>query len=295
MTLRHLQIFVQVYQCQSITKAAKKLYMAQPAVSLAVKELEEHYQILLFERMNRKIYPTKVADKLYDYASSILSLYHTMEEDILDYEKKGELKVGSSITISTTLLPQIIKQFQSIYPKLKIKILINNASNIEKALLENEIDVALVETNVQNDAIIKQPFMKDTMSVIVSPTHPLANQSCSLEDLVNYPFFIREEGSSVSKLIKSVFLSQQIEMDWMMESSSTEAIIKHVEMGLGLTCLPSILVQESLKQNKVVQLDIPMLNLTREYYMIYHRNKQITTLLKDFYKLTKTMSNQERK
>ena len=80
-----------------------------------------------------------------------------------------------------------------------------------------------------------------------------------------------------------------------MESSSTEAIIKHVEMGLGVSCLPSILVQEYLKQNKVVQLNIPMLNLTREYYMIYHRNKQITTLLKDFYKLTKTMSNQERK
>ena len=73
MTFRHLEIFMSVYQNQSITKASKELHISQPSVSLAIKELEEKYQTPLFDRMNRQIYPTKKAHLLYNHSLQILS------------------------------------------------------------------------------------------------------------------------------------------------------------------------------------------------------------------------------
>ena len=88
MTLRHIRIFVTVYQCESITKAAEKLHLAQPSVSLAISELEEYYGLRLFDRMSRRIYVTEAGQQFYHYALHISSLFDEME--------KGMKKSGST-------------------------------------------------------------------------------------------------------------------------------------------------------------------------------------------------------
>ena len=82
MTLKHMNIFVRVYQNQSITKAAQELHMVQPAVSIAIKELEKYYGIQLFDRISRHIYPTEHGKRFYQYALHIVSLFDEMETQI---------------------------------------------------------------------------------------------------------------------------------------------------------------------------------------------------------------------
>ena len=89
MTLRHLYIFIAVYQEMSITKAAERLHLAQPRVSQAVKELEEEYGVRLFERLNRKLFVTEKGERLYDYAVHLLELSQEMEEDLLSSGNGG--------------------------------------------------------------------------------------------------------------------------------------------------------------------------------------------------------------
>ena len=145
MTLRHLRIFVAVYQERSITRAADRLHLAQPSVSLAIKELEDNYSIRLFERYSRRIYITEQGEQLYNYALHIISLFDEMEEKIPAWKQAGTLRIGSSVTIGNFLLPTLIQKFQEEAPAVRPQVTINNSGFIEEAVLNNQLDFALVE------------------------------------------------------------------------------------------------------------------------------------------------------
>ena len=103
MTLRHMKIFVSVYQNNGITRASEELHLAQPSVSLAIRELEDYYGIRLFDRISRRLYVTEQGRMFYDYALHIVSLFDEMELGIRNWEHMGTLRIGSSITIGNFL------------------------------------------------------------------------------------------------------------------------------------------------------------------------------------------------
>lgn len=283
MTLRHLMIFIKVYEQKSITKAANQLHLAQPAVSLVIKEIENHYQITLFDRMNRKIYPTFHADRLYEYAISIVDLFEQMEKEMENCKENGVIKIGSSITNSHYVLPNVIKSLQDHYPELKIITYVNNTKVLEKQILENKLDIAIIESQPESNNVIKIPFMTDYLTVIASKDHQLLNKNnIDLSTLVKYPFFTREKGSSVNTLLKSVFQTKQIPINFAMESISSQAIIKNVEYGLGIACLPYMLVKSALKQGSIKEVIVPDLQIKRQYHAIYHYRKNVSTIINDF-------------
>ena len=100
MTLRHMRILVAVFQQGSVTKAAQALHLAQPSVSLAVKELEEYYGVRLFERRGRRILPTEAGREFYGYALHIASLFDEMETRIKNWDRIGTLRIGTSIRVN---------------------------------------------------------------------------------------------------------------------------------------------------------------------------------------------------
>lgn len=112
MTLKHIKIFVAVYQEESITRAAEKLHMTQPATSLAIRELEEYYHTKLFERSGRGIRVTSAGSQLYPSAVRLLSLYDEMDAEMKNWDTSGRLRIGSSISIGSCILPQLINRFQ---------------------------------------------------------------------------------------------------------------------------------------------------------------------------------------
>ncbi|MBS5111790.1 MAG: LysR family transcriptional regulator [Coprobacillus cateniformis] len=288
MTLRHLQIFIKVYEKQSITLAAKEMHIAQPSVSLAIKEMENYYSIKFFDRMNRKIFPTQAAIQFYDYAIHIVSLFLEMEKGIKNWEEEGNIRIGSSITISHYILPEILQTLKQRYPNLNIKVYVHNFKTIEKLLLENKIDLGLVETNLENNNIVQLPFMHDHLSTIVPLKHPLLKKKkIKLEDLLDYPILMREQGSSVTNLVTSIFVSHQLPVRFAMESSSTQAIIKGVEANLGISTLPFLLVKQAIEEEKVKAISVDELNIERTYHVIYHKNKYLSYISKDFFEICK--------
>ena len=173
MTLRHLRIFVAVYQERSITRAADRLHLAQPSVSLAIRELEENYKIRLFERFSRRLFITEQGEQLYDYALHIISLFDEMEEKIPAWKQSATLRIGSSVTIGNFLLPALIQQYTRELPSVNPKVTINNSGFIEDAVLDNRLDFALIEGNTQHPNIVSEPFLEDRICFICSPRHPL--------------------------------------------------------------------------------------------------------------------------
>ncbi|MFP4697934.1 MAG: LysR family transcriptional regulator [Eubacteriales bacterium] len=291
MTLRHLKIFVTVCECNSMTIAAEKLFLTQPAVSLAISELETNYGIKLFDRISRKLYITDQGKQLLTYASQIVSIFDEMEKGVKDWDSIGTLRIGSSITIGNHLLMDYIKIFKSKYPNIKTKVIIDNSEKIENEILENKIDFALIEGIVHNDQIKYENFMEDRLVLFCGTNHPLFQiKEIKIQDLPKYDFILREKGSGGREFFDSVMTINDINIKPLWESMSTQAIIRAVIEGFGLSVLPLLMIKKHLQNNEVHEIKINNIELYREFYLIYHKNKFLTNSAKEFIKI---LNNQE--
>ena len=163
-----------VYQEESITRAAEKLHMTQPATSLAIREMEEYYHTKLFERSGRGIRVTSAGTRLYPSAARLLSLYDEMDAEMKNWDTSGKLRIGSSISIGSCILPQLINRFSKKYPELELYVKVDSSDVIEQNILENHLDFALIEGSVHSEKLNSSVFLDDELVPVCSRFHPLA-------------------------------------------------------------------------------------------------------------------------
>lgn len=283
MTLRHLRIFVAVCTWNSITKAAQKLHIAQPSVSLAIRELEEYYQIQLFDRISRKLYLTNDGKRFLCYASHIVSLFDEMENSMAYWNDTESISIGSSITIANSLLCECLSIYQTTYPKRSTHVLIENTQILMEAILQNQLDIALMEGIPSHSAIQKIPFFQDELALICANDHALTQkQSITLQDIVEEPFLLREKGSGTREIVDSIMKVHNIQLQPIWESASTRALVKGVQHGFGLSILPYQMIKSELSAGIVTRVQLQNVSFQRDYYIIYHANKHLHAGLQDF-------------
>lgn len=282
MTLRHLQIFIAVYETQNITKAAEKLNMTQPAVTRAIKEIENYYGVSVFDRINKRIKNNPCGEELYNKAIHINSLYKDIETSLTDWDFKGTVRIGSTITIGNFIIPNLVKQIKNRNPGLKIKVRIAKQSIIEQLLASGVIDIALTEHIPQGENLIYEVFDKDKMVLILPNEHELLEKNeIKLKDLQHYSLLMRDEGSAGRTFVQEVFNTKSVpfHVDW--ESASTQALVKGVHHGLGLSILPYELVEKEINEGFVSAAQISDTDLTRNFWLVYHKNKFLSGSLKE--------------
>lgn len=294
MTIRHMRIFVAVVHENSITGAAGKLYLSQPAVSLAVRELEEYYGVRLFERMSRRIFVTEAGRKLYDYATHIVSLFEEMEAAMHDCGDAGPLRIGASVTIGTQLMSRYIKRFAAHFPDISPYVFIDSSDVIEEKILQNELDFGLVEGQVQSDAnLISEVFSEDELVVVCALDHPLRRkEKVTLEDLKSENFLLREKSSGTRELVESILAVHGISVQPIWDSTSTLAIINAVADGLGISILPARMLKSYYSERRLARLDVENLELRRPFSVIYHKNKYLTHAATAFIEMVKTTASE---
>lgn len=288
MTLRHLKVFVTVCELNSITKAADKLYIAQPAVSSAIKELEEYYGVKLFDRISRRLYLTESGKTLLSYALHIVSLFDEMESNVRDLDRPGKLHIGSSITIGTSFMPVYAHNFKELYPQTEVCVTIDSSDIIEKKILQNELDFALIEGIVHLESIICEAYMDDELVIVCSPIHPFSkSEAVTVEQFISEPFLLREKGSGTRELFDNVLASLGYSVIPAWESTSTLALINAVINGLGISVLPRMLVKDSINEGRIAAVQIEGLKFNRKFNIIYHKNKFLTASAKAFIEMCK--------
>lgn len=286
MTLRHLKIFISVYQNQGITKASGELHLAQPSVSLAIRELEEFYGVRFFDRISRRLYITEQGKMFYEYAIHIISLFEEMERSVRSWEHKGILRIGSSITIGNFLLPKLVKRFREDHPDILISASIHNSSYIVDRIMDNTIDFALIEGIPAYPQIVQEPFMSDRMCFICGPDHPAASrEAIDIHDLEQYDLILRESGSGGREILESLLTGLQIQLKPAWESVSTQAIVKAVSEGLGISILPYLLVAEDIRKGLILEKKMEGISLSRKFSIIYHRHKYLSPSAQAFIEL----------
>ncbi len=284
MTLRHLKIFLSI--CDNgvnTTKAAAALHMTQPAVSLAVKELEQYYGVALFDRMGRRLKITEAGQQFREYAAHICDMFDHLEKGMRDWDSFGVLRVGASITIGSQFLPNYVKAFCYRYPGTKIRAIVAPSEILEKKLLNNELDFALVEGIPHHDSLVAEAYMEDRLTVIAPADGKfLPWQKISTEVFKQQNFLLREPGSGTRDLFDQVTEQAGFSVTPIWEAVSTTALVNAVVNGLGIAVLPHRMLTGPLENGLVTALQVDGLDFTRHFHIIYHKEKYLTTSAKAF-------------
>ncbi|MBR3342886.1 MAG: LysR family transcriptional regulator [Solobacterium sp.] len=284
MTIRHLKIFLAVYKNDcNVTRAAESLSMSQPAVSLAIRELEEYYGVKLFERLGKRLQITQAGIMLSEYAVSISDLFESMEENVRDWEKGGRIRIGASLTIGTQLMPEYVKAFQVRYPSTDVRVKVEPQEYLEEKLLNSELDFALLEGAVQSPTLEAEPYMTDHLTVICSPDTGLRNrQMISMEEFRKMPLLLREKGSGTREAVDHVLTAAGYTPDPVWETFSSESLTCAVICGIGTAIIPYRMAAIPLRRKQVVEINVEGLEFTRYYSIVRHRKKHLTESAKNF-------------
>ena len=284
MTLRHMEIFYALcHNDYNTTKAAQALNMTQPAVSLAVKELENYYNVTLFDRIGRKLVITQAGKRFEEYTKSIEGLLADMEKEMKNWDKHGIIRVGATFTIGAKFLPHYAKAFMENDDNVEVRGVCAPAYVLEKKLINNELDFAFSEGLSVNPVIVSEPYMDDHLIAFAANDGRYSfGQKLSMEEFANSRFVLREADSGTRKVFDSACKKAGFSVEPVWESMSNTGIKSAVASGMGIGILPYRLATEEIANGKVVPLEVDGLDLSRKFYIIRNKYKKLTQAEKYF-------------
>lgn len=288
MTIRHLRIFKAICEEGTATAAGERLCIAQPAVSLAIAELESYYEVKLFDRIGKRLLITEQGEELFQYAKHIIDLTDEIEVVLKQSKESNRVRIGASITIGRCLLPGYIRQMKKEYPDTNLEVVIDNSGKIEDFIIENKIDVGLIEGKPVHPYITTQCLKEDNFVFICSKNHPFAKESeINVRRLNGQNILLREKGSAGRQKFDALKEMYELNVHEIWESTSTEAIINGVIEGIGISILPYVLIKEAMDANKVSMFTLKNIKLKHWFSIISHKNKYQLDRVKDFINLCK--------
>lgn len=264
-------VFLLVAENLSFSKAAEVLHISQPAVSRHIRELEQRYDISLFERKGNRIYLTGAGERVYHAFKEIAQLYRNLDFEIgeLHNVQSGEIMVGASSTISQYVIPRVMASFHKRYPHILLHLMSGNSFEMEQQLLDNRIDVALVENLSTQAGIRYRDFLHDELIVVAGKNSLYARRgTISKEDLLQIPLVLREEGSGTLEVIRQLFIQHQIrfeDLNTPIHLGSTESIKNFLLDFNGLAIVSEKAVQNELYLKTLVKVQVTGITLPRKF------------------------------
>lgn len=289
-TIRHLRLFIEVYKTCNITKAAENLHIAQPSVTRAIREIEDYYGVVLFERINRKLVVNDAGNRFYRYALQAVESFDMLEQEMHSWPDNSIIRIGSNLTLGDTLLPDLVKRFKSIRPHTRVKTLICNQKMLQQAVLDNRLDFAFVEGTFSGEQFHMEPLARSKFVLLLPPTHPLlAKETLCLQDLAHCDFLLRETGSIGRRFVDEMLASHGFPIEPLMESASTTALVKAVHEGLGVAILPEKMVSASIESGYVATRELEDVRLFQTQYIVWLEGKIISERMQELMALSKEM------
>jgi DNA-binding transcriptional LysR family regulator len=277
-------VFLSVVENLSFSKAAGSLNISQPAVTRHIKEMEERYNTNLFERKGNKIYLTKAGEKLYNALKKIAQQYRELDFEIGQMHNSivGEFKIGASSTISQYVIPKVIASFHKRYSKIQIFLMNGNSFEMEKLLLEDQIDMALVENRSSQTSLRYKDFLDDELIVVTGANSVYAKcEKISKDDLLQIPIVLREQGSGTLEVIKDALWQQGVDfekLNTLIHLGSTEAIKNFLLDFDGLAIVSEKAVATELYLKSLVKLKVTGFTIPRKFRIAYrlgHKSRQV--------------------
>ncbi|NMM26208.1 MAG: LysR family transcriptional regulator [Glaciimonas sp.] len=286
-TLRQLDTFLEVARQLSISRAAEKLHVTQPAVSMQMRLLEEAVGMPLYEQTGRKIQLTDAGQDFQQYAIAAIAQLKQLEDAMAERRgiKKGRVELAI-VSTAKYFVPMLLVRFRKKFPSIEVALQIHNRESIMSLLTRNEIDLVIMGHTPDTIECSATAFATNPMGIICAPEHPLSRRRhAPLSILDEQDFVVRESGSGTRKLMECLFAEHQINPHIVMEMPSNETIKQAVMAGMGLSFLSLRTTRHELASGHLVLLDIDGLPIVRHWHVTHLASKRLSpaaSVLKSF-------------
>ncbi len=275
-----LKTFKKVAEKLSFTKAAKELFITQPAVTKHIIILEEEFNAKLFIRKGNKIELTEAGNILFQYAKKIENIYNQLDFELsaLNQKQRGKIKIGASTTMTQYVLPQLMGSFKSKFKDLSVSVINGNTEQIEKALNNNSIDLGIIEGQSKRSDFHYLKFLKDEIVLVARNANPMAKKAeISLSELQKLPLILREEGSGTLEVISYYLKKRNLSFNDLsieMQFGSTEGIKNYILHSDRFAFLSIQSIHNELKRNELKIIDITDFEIKRNFNFIFPEGQQ---------------------
>ncbi|MCU1266289.1 MAG: hypothetical protein JWM21_2607 [Acidobacteria bacterium] len=274
MELTQLEFFVTVVEQGSFSKAAVQVYRTQPAVSIAIRRLEEEIGAPLFDRSQKTPLLTEVGELVYDYAKRMLSLRAQALDVVAELKslQRGRVRIGANESTSLYLLPHLILNYRALHPNVLVEIFRHTSDHLPREVLDRNVDFALLALEPVDSDLESFPVLRDELVLIMHPQHPLASrQSVKVKELGSEVFLAHNVKTGSRFKVMETFAQQHTPLNITLELATIETIKRFVQLKIGLAFVPSMCVAEELERGTLTSIPVEDLTYVRTLWVTHRR------------------------
>lgn len=279
MELFQLRSFIEIARLGSLSKAAEKLCITQPALSRQMDALEKSVGINLFNRHSRGVNLTEAGRRLFDYTEQVLGIMDEAVKTLKEIQNLdvGQLSIGASTTIGNYLLPARLATFMKMHRGIEVTLHVSNSNEILEQLAKGRYDLAFIANHPNVPGFCIEPLLEDEVLLLVSPDHPLSEAtSYKPESLAEEFFIFRESGSATQEIADSILVREGITPTRFIQLSNTEMVKRAVMAGMGITFLSRHTVDIELENKLLFAPELPNLRMNRSLLCVYPKNIRLS-------------------
>ncbi len=290
LTLRQMEIFLNVVKEGHLTNVAREMGLSQSAISMSIKELENILGNPLFDRINKKLILNEMGRSFEREIAPIVKRLRDIEYEFKNTANKGMVRVGASTTIVDYLMPPIICSYMNNYPDVKISLKEGNTKQIVELLKSGKIDVGFIEGIVNDSEIIKEIVGVDELVVVTADKS--LNKEVFIDTIQDKKWVLREKGSGTREVFLNYIKDKVSHLNIFLELGHTESIKSLLINHNCITCISKIAVKTEIRNKKLIQVPLKNFECKRNFLMIYHKDKYHSELFDKFIYFTKSMIKQ---
>jgi DNA-binding transcriptional LysR family regulator len=289
MDLSELQVFLTVAREGSFSRAAERLYRTQPAVSLAIRKLEDSLGQPLFVRGARPVRMTDAGTLLRDYAERLLNLRDEVKKGLLELQglKRGELSLGVNESSIHALLPCLAK-YREVHPGVQVRVHRMFSRDIPHEVVNYRLDLGAVSFVPRETQLQATEILKDELTLVVPPKHALAKRKeVDVEELGKEAFIAHIVESPFRRKVIELFARHRTPLNMPIEMPTIESIKRFVQMGMGVAIVPRMCVTWEIEHGWLKEIKLRQLNIPRHLYIVARRGARLPHAAAEFMRMLK--------
>jgi DNA-binding transcriptional LysR family regulator len=286
--IEDLRIFCDIVESGSFSKTAERLGVSQPSISQQIKSLETEIGAVLLHREGNKILPTQNGRIFFTSAVRIIAIFNQSKDQIKKAETiiHGDLVIGASSGPGENILPIILGQYKQRHPDVNINLRVADTDEILDLIINHRIELGFVGSTRRDAQLAFEPFFNDELVLVTSKDHSLAQRkSITSEELLDIPLILQQRGSGATSVLFDAIKERgllPVNLKNTMELGLQESTKTAVKAGLGATVISRHAVQDELLLGEFVRINIPDLDLKRNFSICYNKTLPLTNLMNDF-------------
>jgi DNA-binding transcriptional LysR family regulator len=283
-TFKQVQTFMEVARQRSVSKAAERLFVTQPAVSMQIRQLEDAFGLALVEPMGRNIRLTAAGEAFLTYATNAMGQFKDLEALMAEHVglQRGRIDLAV-VSTAKYFIPMLLVRFGKLHTGIDVQLKIDNRENVLGLLSRFEADLVVMGRAPSHLDCEATPFATNPLAIVAPPDHPLARRkNLDFNAMADYSFVVREEGSGTRAAMQRLFEEHQTPLKVAMELPSNETIKQAVMAGMGLSFLSMRTMRHELAGGYLALLDVQGLPQVNHWYVTHLSSKKLSPAAKAF-------------